>query len=316
MRKITAVIITILLYGWPTIIWGQGCTDRLRLQVFHHGDGFTVPIWKFSRGVVGFRSVMEVNADGAPLSYSRDDTGWSFLCDGAVAFEGGHCIFPPTAGWQRACKTKWARVVAEDFNGPDKMCYFGFLLDGGVRRGNSTVGGRPVTQGLDDPAPGYFVTTTALTNSDVTDPKKQRHYVDAATIPFIVIPGSWHDSLYQGIDLGDVAWIFDTARGTSAFAIVADTGPNNMLGEGSVALHQMIVPSNGSGLHHPFKRDAGGVIRAEVGLGREIKYVIFPGSRSQLGPVTTSLTYDRIKELGQRLLAGAGGAERVKGCIE
>ena len=48
--------------------------------------------------------------------------------------------------------------------------------------------GEPAVQGDDDPAPGFFVSTTSLedTSKASTDPAR---YVDSERIPFIVLPG-------------------------------------------------------------------------------------------------------------------------------
>ncbi|MGV3531106.1 MAG: hypothetical protein ACO1QR_01960, partial [Chthoniobacteraceae bacterium] len=47
--------------------------------------------------------------------------------------------------------------------------------------------GVPFVQGADDPAPGYYVSTTAL--CDTRFPASScRRYVDAETIPYIVLP--------------------------------------------------------------------------------------------------------------------------------
>jgi hypothetical protein len=52
----------------------------------------------FRAAAFGFLSVMHVNADGAPMSYNKEDTGWSYLYDSAVAFDGRRCVFPPERG--------------------------------------------------------------------------------------------------------------------------------------------------------------------------------------------------------------------------
>lgn len=93
-----------------------------------------------------------------------------------------------------------------------------------------TVAGAPVIQGPDEPAPGYYVSPTALTDPrwKRTDP---RRYVDASTVAYLAIPPAL---IRAGLALGDVAWC--SYRGRGAAAIIADVGPAGKLGEGSPAL--------------------------------------------------------------------------------
>jgi Fungal chitosanase of glycosyl hydrolase group 75 len=93
--------------------------------------------------------------------------------------------------------------------------------------------GRPVVQGESDPAPGFYVSTTALydpNNLNVRDPHR---YVDAATIPYVVLHPK---SLHYG-RLGDFATVVNLENGKISAAVVADeSAPNLPVGEGSIAL--------------------------------------------------------------------------------
>ena len=59
-------------------------------------------------------------------------------------------------------------------------------------------------------------------------------YVDAAKIPFFVLTVA----LTRGgkAKLGDLNMVIDAKTGRASYAIFADTGPNDKLGEGSIAL--------------------------------------------------------------------------------
>lgn len=118
--------------------------------------------------------------------------------------------------------------------------------------------GRPHIQTASDPCPGFYVSTTALQNPayQQSDP---RRYVDAATVPFIVIPGG----LGLGISMGDLALCFNIATGDNDYAICADIGPEHQIGEGSIAL--------ASALSIPDSPRTGGV-------GGGVVYCIFPSS--------------------------------------
>jgi hypothetical protein len=76
------------------------------------------------------------------------------------------------------------------------------------------------------------------------------------------------------------------------FALVADLGPSDKIGEGSVALAQALG-------HNPFViRDGRKLVDRAIGGG--VVYVVFPGSR--LRGVTPDNIVQRLREQGERLL--------------
>ena len=109
--------------------------------------------------------------------------------------------------------------------------------------------GFPFVQGKSAPAPGYYVSTTALADPGkfASDP---RRYVDSETIPFLVLPCAQSQIFNPGglngaARLGDFAVVVNLANGKKAGAIVADVGPSAQIGEGSIALAQALgVPSD------------------------------------------------------------------------
>jgi len=93
--------------------------------------------------------------------------------------------------------------------------------------------GHPVVQGKSDPAPGYYVSTTALydpSNPNVRDP---RRYVDALSIPYVVL----HPKALKYARLGDFATVVNLQNKRISVALVADISASNLpVGEGSIAL--------------------------------------------------------------------------------
>lgn len=116
--------------------------------------------------------------------------------------------------------------------------------------------GLPFVQGADDPAPGHYVSCTAL-----VDRSKPRHdprrYVDSETVPYVT---TTRDMRQRGCRLGDVAMVFYGAAACAA--IVADVGPHP--GEGSIALARDL------GIPHDPKH---GGVDASV-----VSYVLFTGT--------------------------------------
>jgi hypothetical protein len=48
--------------------------------------------------------------------------------------------------------------------------------------------GRPVLQRENDPAPGYYVSMTSLFDASITNERNPRRFVDAVSIPYVVLP--------------------------------------------------------------------------------------------------------------------------------
>lgn len=106
--------------------------------------------------------------------------------------------------------------------------------------------GDPVIQGPDDPKPGDFIATTALQDHSkaIDDPTR---YVDSSKIRYVSVPSNAVKE--YGLHCGDVALVHCAKTGQTAAAIVADVGPKDKWGEGSIALAAAVglptSPKNG-----------------------------------------------------------------------
>jgi len=140
--------------------------------------------------------------------------------------------------------------------------------------------GDPVRQ-KKGPYRGFYVSTTSLEQPDVADVANPQRYIDARTISYIVLPRNFADRF--GINLGDLAIVFNETTGRSAYAIFADAGPRGRIGEGSIALAKALgMPAD------PRSRQA---------LGH-ITYLIFPGSAAHGGK---RITATRIRSAAAKL---------------
>lgn len=139
--------------------------------------------------------------------------------------------------------------------------------------------GEPFIQGPGDPFPGYYVSETALADRSkaINDPAR---YVDASKIPFMVLPGGLAREL--GARVGDFAMVLNERNGRSSYAIFADVGPTDRIGEGSVALAENL------GIHSDARNG---------GTWRGILYIVFPGSGEG-----RPKSIEEINEHGQNLL--------------
>ena len=93
--------------------------------------------------------------------------------------------------------------------------------------------GDPYVQTEDNAAPGFYVSTTALVAPGFHECEPAK-YVDSGLVPFIVLPSKPKFDPEQ--TLGDLAMVFNDRTGKMSWALYADIGPSNELGEGSMAL--------------------------------------------------------------------------------
>lgn len=122
--------------------------------------------------------------------------------------------------------------------------------------------GIPIVQGPTDPAPGFYVSATALGNPAYASGNPLR-YVDSTTTNYIALPPSAIKSL--GAKKGDFVVAINWETGKIAGAIFADVGSDrdDDLGEGSIALAADLgVTGNPKG----------------GGQREDIVYVVFAGS--------------------------------------
>lgn len=117
-------------------------------------------------------------------------------------------------------------------------------------------------------------------------PTAGKESVDSEKIPYFVLPGGWFSS--KDIKLGDIAAII--YRGKVEYAIFADVGPVDKIGEGSISLARSLG-------HEPI---SGGIVKS--GIDQDVIYIIFPGSGDG-----TPQSVSAIQIEGKKLLQKLGG---------
>lgn len=152
--------------------------------------------------------------------------------------------------------------------------------------------GRPVIQKKGDPAPGYYVSMTSLYDSRIASEGNPRRFVDAASVPYVVLPPEG----FRHAKLGDFATVMNLENGKVAGGIVADeSAPELPMGEGSIALAKMLDidadPRTG-------------------GTDEGIAYVIYPGSGNG-----KPRSPDDIARLSESYFQKWGGVQRLRGCL-
>jgi len=157
---------------------------------------------------------------------------------------------------------------------------------------NEKTDGTPVVQGATDPAPGYFVSTTALYDRANPNPRDPHRYVDAEKIPYVVL----HPKALRYARLGDFATVVNVRNRKVSAAIVADeSAPNLPVGEGSMALAELLAidssPRHG-------------------GQDGKVVYVIYPGSGNG-----RPRKLQEILANSNRLFEAWGGLKRLNACL-
>ena len=212
-----------------------------------------VPIWGCLGEAARFcQAGMMINADGAPNAYNPADTGTDYLRNAGA----------PPRDQPNAPHSKWR--------------WWGI----------ATRNGAPVVQNS-GPWKGYYVSTTALVNAGQPDDVPAR-YVDSDAIPFIVVPGVERGRAL----LGDYAFIVNRGNGQSSPAIVADLGPKDKIGEGSIELARRL------GIRENPRR--GGTSKPDI------FYIIFPGTGKSRGQALA-----KIEQNANELFETWGGMERL-----
>src|SRR5689334_23941912 len=194
------------------------------------------------------------------VSYTTAPRGMTIDGDGANGQTGAVPVYAP-AGFSPAPLDHLA-------NAGKPGDWFGVVTDTG------DPDGEPVKQNANDPAPGAYVSDTSYRWPTFTrvDP---RAYVDAASVPYIVLPSHWR-RLAVGVVLGCKATVEDLKTGKVLTAAgVLDLGPKSKLGEASIACAEFFgIPSSPKNVGTSEKR---------------FIYTFFPGVPAVINGVTYQL---------------------------
>ena len=145
--------------------------------------------------------------------------------------------------------------------------------------------GEPVLQSIYHPAPGYYISTTALVDPGYP-PNHPEAYIDSERYPFCVVPGGFG----EGWKLGDVGFCLNEKTKANMYCATADVGPTNHIGEVSMLLAKCL------GLNHDPKKG---------GTESGIVYVVFPGSDPLYRP------WDQKCQIAIDVFAKWGGTARL-----
>jgi hypothetical protein len=312
MKKITSSFSALI---FATAVAHAACDAPPALK--RSTDKGEMKVFVSNRAVVFTAPGMEVDVDGSPDAYGPDDRGLDYVCNGAAPFDlkQHQCVFKNNQNkdtWDAYCRETFAKAKAEDWGGPTKMCTFGFkALGGEMDNGGRVIGGKPVLQSGTDPHPGYYVSLSSLKRPETDQHKdeEQARQVDAAKVPYVVLPPSI--AKLSDIQLGDVAAIWRARDQQIVYAVYGDGGPANSHGEASAKALE------GLGVHVYSDH---GVKRAVGGLEDDAVVIVFPGSAHHAPAQYDDAKWnDQIQQAGQKLLLGDGGwgaKSDIKSCYD
>jgi hypothetical protein len=284
----------------------------------------------FPGGFVLYAKVLATDTDGASTAYHPDNIGSTHLCNAMNVYRDGKCPKDYDTCYKavrRAQAVKWNPATSPAF------CVFAFEAIGpkvsakssktlwGAGLSNRTL---PV-QSANDPAPGFFISTTAAPVSSIRG--KGVEYADADRLPYLVMPSSLTGATgptgYR--NAGAIVRLKDKH---SVYAIVADENKNPA--EISVAAAQLIHdpaleasrPITEPELRgetqpppYPYKWNAEQK-RAKVYSSDEGPFLVFAlGSKYGRAP-----NYDadmgKLNTLGENAFAPFGGLTNLSNCAE
>ena len=153
----------------------------------------------------------------------------------------------------------------------------------GLVTNNGQTSGTPIVQTSNEPAPGFYVSTTALTyqGRSATNP---RCYINSTAVPYIVLP----PSILAKAKIGDFAAVINKTTGAVSYAIVGDEGEAGTIGAAS------INAAAKTGINSSPK--TGGTTAANLA------YIVFPNSGNGYGTSLSSISTN-----GANLLNSFGG---------
>lgn len=275
--------------------------------------------YRFEGGYVAVIGEMRVDSDGSPFAYHPLNLGTTHLCNGLDPVIDGKRVSDKKRGSpcftavENAMQAKWDPASSPEF------FIYGFVAPTTGPKWGGASGGKPIpVQSANDPAPGFFISTTAGQVPGAATLRESQRYLNADAIPYVVVP----KNLVTGGSLrrGGLAWVWNTAKGHTAPAVMGDV--QLAFGEGSVALAQLVESGqlsplsiamlNGTGPVPPPYLRTNGKVKVSLNPKGPLVFVYFDGAPA---PALRDYLPETLGAAVDRVLARFGGAEGLKQCL-
>jgi hypothetical protein len=287
-----------------------------------------------------------VDADGSPRSYHPEDPYGSGRCevvrqpDGTTTLSGVCAVDAFPSGsillfrgskkltrpdlapqwsqiWPRIRDRKLKSVSLTAVAGPNvsENFYFfhwreenltAFLKDTIIPK---TDDGYPCMHDKSSPHAGYFLSATTLVDERAKprdDGCRAGQYMDSEKIPFIVLPRGG----FGNVGIGDVAIVRMESGGKSEiiYAIVGDAGPARRIGEGSIALNQMLLSKTGPAMN---TKD---VYAIDIS-GKQVSMLVLGGTKARFNGDYSPQNIRAVSEAEFRRWSGGASTARLDACV-
>jgi hypothetical protein len=179
--------------------------------------------------------------------------------------------------------TPMARVIKHDWEngGSETEKPSVTLLDNGnvliIANADTDADGAPDAETID---PDYGSIKTSLSKPDW---KGSGEYVNSRSIPYFVLPLNWEEKTGVEVKLGDLAKV--SYQNKSVYAILADKGPENIIGELSIAAVEALGQS-------PWNSDK---TRIVSGIAYGVSYEIAPDTLD----LVSTIDFETIQAAGK-----------------
>jgi hypothetical protein len=285
----------------------------------------------FDGGVVAWVLELRIDTDGSTVSYHPENIGTTHLCNGMNPYLDGKCLGVAKKQDLKQCydAVENAQLVGWERAKSPAFCVYGFEVNSkswNAAKNKQLWGGAygdgPIPAQKDsDPAPGFFISTTASPLQIKASVSRVKAYADADRIPYIVAPSSFIGRSGP-TEKRAAAAIMRTSDLHVVQAIVGDSGDS--LGEVSVAAVQLIADStlmkptpiteqqirSKQGLPYPYRLIKGRV-RAEENPS-DGPYLIFAFSK-RFG-IANEYSQDKAKSLSIIAFEKFGGENALGRC--
>lgn len=191
--------------------------------------------------IILFQTKLAVNTDGAPISYHPFDLKGSKKAINSIC----NAISVRRISDDVKLRCSEAIPIFEQYRDKNWVAPKGFKIFWGNVLAPTTVNKKVVPCIFrTGEFKGYFGSLTSLKNKLPADKKgecDQLDQLDQRLIPALVMAGGANPLKTFGAKQGDLVIAYNPSNKATAFAVIGDEGPENNLGEGSVALNMSLL---------------------------------------------------------------------------
>jgi hypothetical protein len=304
MTRLVLSIVAVALCVRPIV--GQDCgMSRAFMQPDGNAPGGATAVWSDPKATaLLFIEALNVNTDGTRRSYSVDD----FWGEKVALNNLCNAMSDACAGLD-ADALRARRIVTQKAHADGWPA--DLLKQTRISRSIIPFKGDKPCPAVD----GFLVSATALARPNVTDVCDIANYVDALTVPALVLPGKLKNKpsgfADRGAGKGDLAVVIGPGQQASpVFAVVGDTGPGGQLGEASVALNGKLLGKTAPPKNYNEVRGRG-EFKGQSWVVKRAIVLVFPKTHDPKNP---HMTVERIDADTKRRFDEWGGIARLKAC--